>query len=90
MTVLRVEELEAQMDHRRKKYIRQADGSYKCPTCGVTIRAISVAHPIWNGPFAMSGSGQVFNEQRPYCPKCEEAPSDGGGPVATKGSYHNP
>jgi len=38
----------------------------------------------------MSGNGQCFNEQKPYCPKCEEAPSDRGDPVAPKGSYHNP
>ena len=90
MTVLTVEELEAQMDRRREKYIRQADGSYTCRKCGAAIRAVDVAHPIWDGPFAMSGSGQCFNEQRPYCPKCEKAPSFRGDPVAPKGSYHNP
>jgi len=90
MTVLRVKELEAQMDYRDRKYIRRTDGSYECPTCGTTIQAVSVAHPIWDGPFAMCGSGRVFNEQRPYCPKCEEAPTDRSCPIAPKGSYHNP
>jgi len=66
MTVLRVKELEAQMVYREKKYIRQTDGSYECPTCGSTIQSISVSHPIWDGPFAMSGSGRVFNESSPY------------------------
>jgi len=90
MTVLRVEELEAQMDYRDRKYIRQTDGSYKCRKCGSTIQSISVSHPIWDGPFAMCGSGKVFNESRPYCPKCEESPTDSGSPIAPKGSYHNP
>ncbi|GAF96602.1 unnamed protein product [marine sediment metagenome] len=57
MTVLRSEELEAQMTHREKKYVKQPDGSYKCRKCGSTIQSISVSHPIWDGPFAMSGSG---------------------------------
>ncbi len=90
MLVLKVKELEVQMASREKKYIKQPDGSYKCRKCSSTIQSISVAHPIWNGPFAMSGSGRVFNESKPYCPKCEEKPSDRGSPVAPKGSYHNP
>jgi len=90
VTVLRVEELTAQMDYRRKKYIRQADGSYKCRRCGFKIQVVSIAHPIWDGPFAMCGSGKVFNEARPYCPQCEKPPTDKSGPIAPKGSYHNP
>lgn len=90
MTVLRVEELNAQMGYRDRKYIRRADGSYQCRKCGWTIQSVSVSHPIWDGPFAMCGSGKVFNEARPYCPKCEESPADRGSPIAPKGSYHNP
>lgn len=90
MIVITVRELEAQMAYREQKYLRQADGSYKCRKCGLIIQSVSVAHPIWDGPFAMSGSGRCFNEERPHCPKCEEKPSDRGSPIAPKGSYHNP
>lgn len=90
MSVLRAEELAAEIERREKKYIKQPDGSYKCRKCSSIIQAVSVSHPIWDGPFAMSGGGRVFNESKPYCPKCEEKPSDRGSPIAPKGSYHNP
>lgn len=90
MTVLTPENLKAQAARREQKYIKQPDGNFKCGTCGSTIQGAEVAHPIWDGPFAMSGSGRCFNETQPYCPKCEKVPSFSGDPVAPKGSYHNP
>ncbi len=90
VTVLTVQELNAQMRHREQKYIRRVDGSYECPKCGSTVLEAPVVHPCWDGPFAMSGRGKCVHEDRPYCPKCGERPGYRGCPVAPKGSYHNP
>ena len=49
--------------------------------CGIEILAVSRAHPIWDGPFPCSGSGQCHYEQVPYCSKCEEKPSSSGAPI---------
>lgn len=59
-------------------------------SCGTEIMSVRVAHPIWDGPFPCSGSGQCHYEITPYCPKCEEEPSSRGSPITPKGSYHNP
>jgi len=92
--VISTKELNKRIAKREKqdlvKYDRQADGSYKCRKCGSVIMSTTIAHPIWDGPFAMSGSGQVFNEEVGYCPKCEKEPSFHGSPVAPPGTYHNP
>jgi len=48
--------------------------TYECANCGSEILGARVAHPIWDGPFPMSGSGECHYEQVPYCPKCEEKP----------------
>ena len=49
--------------------------------CGEEIQGARVAHPIWDGPFACSGSGRVHTEIVPYCPKCELAPGFQGAPI---------
>ena len=49
--------------------------------CGTGIMGASVAHPIWDGPFACSGSGQVHTETVPFCPKCEIKPGFHGAPI---------
>jgi len=49
--------------------------------CGVSIMAAIVYHPIWDGPFAGSGSGRVHQETVPYCPKCEAKPDERGAPI---------
>jgi len=94
VTVLTREELNKRIDERQKqdwiKYKKQIDDTFQCLKCGSTIMLAEIAHPIWNGPFAMSGSGQVFNEEVPYCPKCDKKPNFQGEPVAPEGSYHNP
>lgn len=59
-------------------------------SCGETIISVTRAHPIWDGPFRASGSGRCHYEGVPYCPRCEEEPSESGTPVMPKGSYHNP
>lgn len=94
VTVLTPEELDERIKKRQKqdwiKYKKQIDGTFKCLECGSTIMSAKIAHPIWDGPFAMSGGGQVFNEEVPYCPKCDRKPNFHGSPVAPEGSYHNP
>ena len=54
---------------------------YACATCNSDIQGATVAHPIWDGPFPYSGSGRVYNEVVPYCPKCETKPSFSGTPI---------
>lgn len=49
--------------------------------CGEEIMGAKVAHPIWDGPFPRSGSGQCHYETVPYCPKCEMEPSFHGAPI---------
>jgi hypothetical protein len=89
--VLRPEELVEQVKNRdTSKYVKQSSGMYKCRDCGQTILAARIAHPIWDGPFPMSGIGRCVYEEVPYCPKCEPKPNSHGSPVAPKGSYHNP
>lgn len=50
-------------------------------SCGEEIMAATVYHPIWDGPFAMSGSGRVHRETVPFCPKCETPPDERGAPI---------
>lgn len=56
---------------------KTADGGegWSCAACGTEVQGTEVAHPIHDGPFALSGSGRVQNEVVPYCPKCETKPS---------------
>ncbi len=58
--------------------------AYECAQCESKILATSIAHPIWDGPFPCSGSGQVHNEQVPYCPKCESVPNHTGIPISAR------
>jgi ribosomal protein L37AE/L43A len=64
-------------------YLKIEDG-YKCVTCGSEIITRGIAHPIWDGPFDLSGSGKCQYEQVPYCPKCEEKPNFSGSPITFK------
>ena len=70
---------------------------WRCKTCSGTIMAVTVLHPIWDGPFPCSGSGRVQRGEDsqtkpnsggvfsilPYCPLCEEKPSSQGAPIRT-------
>ncbi|KKN02647.1 hypothetical protein LCGC14_1115570 [marine sediment metagenome] len=49
--------------------------------CGTEIKGAEVAHPIHDGPFALSGGGQVHYETVPFCPKCETEPNYHGAPI---------
>jgi hypothetical protein len=77
-------------DSEGNEYQRKRGGSviyqkveegYKCVTCGSEIQYVEVIRPIWDGPFACSGSGQTAKEFVPYCPKCEQRPSVHGTPI---------
>ncbi len=61
-------------------YKANGDG-YLCASCNSEIQEANVAHPIWDGPFPMSGSGNVHIEPVPYCPKCEQRPKLNGSPI---------
>ena len=61
-------------------YKKVSDG-YECNSCGGEIMSATVAHPIWDGPFPLSGSGKVKNEEVPYFPNCEEEPNFNGSPI---------
>lgn len=59
----------------------KGEQTYECAQCGGEILSAKVAHPIWDGPAPMSGSGQCHYESVPYCPKCEKEPSFNGIPI---------
>jgi len=98
--VLTDQEMEAQIrasqELIKEKYFQREGGTYQnswqfnCRECGGIVLVATIFHPVWDGPFLMSGSGKCFREFVPYCPKCEEKPSERGCPIAPKGSYHNP
>jgi hypothetical protein len=79
------------VDERGQKYMRkrgssvvykiEGDESCVCASCNSEIEGATVAHPIWDGPFPMSGDGRVHNEEVPYCPKCEKKPNFHGSPL---------
>lgn len=58
-----------------------------CTRCESDIRATTIAHPIHDGPFALSGSGKCDYEIVPYCPKCETKPSFHGKILTVKNKF---
>jgi len=59
----------------------------ECMTCGEEVISGKVAHPIWDSPIPMSGSGSCKNEEVPYCPKCEDEPNFHGSPIEIGPKY---
>lgn len=57
---------------------------YECTKCGSDVMGANVAHPIWDGLFPMSGSGQCTYEDVPYCPSCEKEPDFHGAPITRR------
>lgn len=57
---------------------RQSDGGWKHDKCGTELLGANVHHPIHDGPFPLSGYGNVEIEVVPYCPTCEPKPSESG------------
>lgn len=50
-------------------------------SCGAILLSAQVNHPVHDGPFPLSGSGEVQTQQVPYCPDCHAPPSPQGAPV---------
>lgn len=67
----------------RMRYYRLPDWEFAHWECGTPIEVQTVSHSehFRNGPGRGAGSGGVCNEQVPYCPTCEKAPSPHGAPV---------
>ncbi len=65
-------------------YKHLGNGGYVCTLDGKNIQSGEVAHPIWDGPFPMSGSGKCKYEYVPYCHKHEEKPEFNGNPIQIK------
>ena len=63
-------------DARRKiVYRKTTDGkNYECVDCGSVIQTSGGYRPLHEGPFDGAGFGEVFREEVPYCPKCEQPP----------------
>ena len=66
------------------KYNATSEG-WNCVKCGSEIEATTVAHTVRDGLFAFSGSGEVRNEQVPYCPKCDREPDFHGKAITESG-----
>ncbi len=60
---------------------------YVCNSRDSEILGATVAHPIHDGPFPLSGSGKCEYETVPYCPKCEQRPSFHGSPITVKFAF---
>lgn len=81
---------EGSLIYMRKKgtptqiYVTQAKdtSTWHCLKCRTKVLAAQVAHPIHNGPFPLSGSGQCSNETVPYCPTCEKKPNFHGSAIS--------
>lgn len=52
--------------------------------CGSLLMAQRVYHPVWDGPFPLTGGGEVRQQLVPYCPACHEPPSHYGPPITPK------
>lgn len=58
------------------KTVNQGE-DWNCTVCGSEIQGAEIKHSIHDGPFPLSGSGKVYTEFVPYCPKCEQKPTRG-------------
>ncbi len=63
------------------KQVGGKEGGYVCTSDSQEIMGARVAHPIWDGPFPMSGSGRCEYETVPYCSKHEQKPDFHGTPI---------
>ena len=54
---------------------------YRCNDCGSDVIFATVAHPINDNKFPLPGSSKFYDEDLPYCPKCEEKPEHSGVPI---------
>ena len=63
---------------------KQTQRGYECTGCQSEIMSATVVHPIHDGPFPLSGSGQCEYEEVPYCQKCEKRPEYNGVPITQR------
>lgn len=59
---------------------RQDDGTWR-HSCGTDLVSAGVLHPVHDGPFPLSGFGNVYRQVVAYCPACHEKPGESGRPV---------
>lgn len=70
-------------DSTGKVYVKKHNtGNFVCKDCGSTIMAVKRAYPIHEFPEHLAGSGRCDYEEIPYCPKCEEKPSEHGAAIS--------
>lgn len=50
-------------------------------SCGTVLLGARVHHSVHDGPFPLSGHGEVRVEIVPYCPTCQPTPSPNGSPI---------
>ena len=67
-------------------YTSMNDNDWNCVKCSADVQGAQVAHPIHDGPFALSGPGRVHYDIVPYCPMCEDKPSFNGGAITPPGA----
>ncbi len=60
---------------------RHENGEYTHNACGAKIMTVTVRHSVHDGPSPLSGGGDVDIELVPYCPTCQQKPSEHGAPV---------
>lgn len=73
--------------YKVKSEDEKGSASYECAQCGNEILSATVAHPIHDGPFPLSGSGECHYEAVPYCPRCEKKPDFHGTPVTARPQF---
>jgi hypothetical protein len=62
-------------------FYEQRGRDWFCKTCGAQILAVVRYHSVWDGPGPCSGGGEVLTSNAPFCPNCEEKPSERGLPI---------
>ena len=60
---------------------RAKDGQGWVHKCGEDVLGLAVLVSIHDGPWPLSGHGEVKREQVPYCPVCELKPNGRGSVV---------
>ncbi|MBI2013797.1 MAG: hypothetical protein HYS87_03160 [Candidatus Colwellbacteria bacterium] len=63
------------------KYIKLPNGFWACWTCGTDVMGAEIRRPVHFREMPGAGSGEVRTETVPYCPQCEEKPSEHGPPI---------
>jgi hypothetical protein len=60
---------------------RAGDNGFSCVDCGSEIKVAKVDHSVQDGGIPLAGHGEVETDRVPYCPKCEQKPSEYGMPI---------